>query len=780
MKVSASESAGSPFRVATPAFLFFLLVLAAYWDPVFLKRNFAGRDLLAYNLPMEYAVHDAYARGRLPVWSAEISGGRPLAPNPNVGALYPVRMLLSPLPFPFAMRWFPVLHWALAGIGMILLLDTFGVSLAAGWVGAVTFAFSGVAVSEVYFPHIQPGLSLLPWILWAMRGPKRASRRVLSLAVLFGLDMLAADVFTIGAALLCTLLWIGLEVEPPRRGSAAIELGCAFFLGGLIAAPQIVATSLWIPETKRAVIGVKVGEALQYTVSPFRLVEFLVPYPFGPTWSLDYASVWAKSVFRGRSIGLFASLYSGSFALIAALRMAKDRRPGSRGAFAVLLTAALLCVAPSLVPSKIFSVRAPVALRNPEKFAVLFVFALAILAGLGFDRFRSKNLGRLASLGVGGALAIAALVCQMSPEWAGRFAVRVVGSDPAWSGLASLALPGALAEAGILWMGMVLAIGLVRAGGAPRVVVGVLLITAAAVAVNGRSAQTYREDEVFAPTAFARTIRRLDPSGSYRALGESLYLPTSDIWNAIGGGEIVLNLERRSWAEQTQALWKYGTVLNDDFDAGDLSRVESLRRLSFALGRFQNPAGLFRSLSLKWGVRFRDQPPLPGFRRMGGDGSQDWDELGGALPDIRALDRWVEENDARKIPKMILGRSSDLVVVESDVEKTGDARPARVRIFEKSPERLAIETDGPDPTWLFVLRGFWSYREVRVDGRLTDVVPAQVGFSAVPIPAGRHRIQWREILPGGSVSVWGPVLFLVSAFVILIVAANRHRAANRR
>lgn len=413
-----------------------------------------------------------------------------------------------------------------------------------------------------------------------------------------------------------------------------------------------------------------------------------------------------------------------------------------------------------------------------QRLAV-FAFAFAILAGLGFDTFRSKGLGRWAGLGVGGALAVAALVCQMSPEWAGPFAVHVVGSDRAWSRLAALTLPGAFAEAGILWMGTVLATGLICRGRPWKVVAGVFLITAAAVAANRPSAQTYREDEVFAPTAFARTVRRLDPSGSFRVLGESPYLPASEIWNAIGGAEIVLNLERRNWVEHTQALWKYGTVLNHDFDEGDLSRVESLRRLSWALGSLQNPAGLYRSLSLKWGIRYRDQTPLSGFRRFGGDGSQDWDELDGALPDIRTLDHWVEENDASKIPKMILGRSSDRVVVESDMEKSGDARPARVTIIEKSPERLAIETEGPDPTWLFVLRGFWSYREVRVDGRLTDVVPAQVGFSAVRIPAGRHRIQWREMLPGGSISLWGPVLFLVFALVMLIAAAHRHGAAGR-
>ncbi len=94
-------------RRALPGVLLVLLIGAVYSDPLFFRRNFAGRDLLAYNLPMEKAVHDAYGRGRLPVWMPEISGGRPLLPNPNIGALYPVRPLLALVPFPLAMRIFP-------------------------------------------------------------------------------------------------------------------------------------------------------------------------------------------------------------------------------------------------------------------------------------------------------------------------------------------------------------------------------------------------------------------------------------------------------------------------------------------------------------------------------------------------------------------------------------------------------------------------------------------------------------------------------------------------
>ena len=101
-------------RRLAPAALFTLLVAAVYADPLLTRRAFVGRDLLPYGLPLERVVHDAWSRGRLPVWSADVSGGRPLLPNPNAGALYPARPLLSLVSFPAAMRLFPILHWVMA------------------------------------------------------------------------------------------------------------------------------------------------------------------------------------------------------------------------------------------------------------------------------------------------------------------------------------------------------------------------------------------------------------------------------------------------------------------------------------------------------------------------------------------------------------------------------------------------------------------------------------------------------------------------------------------
>ncbi len=145
----------------------------------------------------------------------------------------------------------------------------------------------------------------------------------------------------------------------------------------------------------------------------------------------------------------------------------------------------------------------------------------------------------------------------------------------------------------------------------------------------------------------------------------------------------------------------------------------------------------------------------------------DWDEHENAYPDIRLLTSWREEESAVAALKVVPRLASGEIVIESGASGARSARPGRLRILEKSPERLRIEAEALDPTWLFVLRGFWNYRAILVDGRPVEDAPAQLAFSAVRVPAGRHTIEWRELVPGLAVSRWGPALFLVAGAVLL-------------
>ncbi len=763
-----------------PGALFALLVCGVYSDALFSRRNFGGRDLLAYNLPMEHAVHDAWSRGRLPAWMTEVSGGRPLLPNPNAGALYPLRPILALFSFPLAMRLFPLFHWALAGVGLFCLARSFGASRAAAWVAAVTYAFSGVAVSEVFFPHILPGLALLPWIVLAAGLPGiSASRRVLLLAFLFALVFLSGDVFSAGLAIACAALWVLLEEARPRRARELLHLGSALVLAALAAAPQIVATLLWIPETARAVTGLTLGEAFLYSISPLRLIELVVPYPFGSTFALDVSQVWGRTVFHGKAVGLYATLYAGAFAAVAALSTLRERSRGAR--FARVLAVAVLAgsVLPSLLPAPWERLASPVALRNPEKFAAGLSLSLAILSALAFDRFRRLAPRPRAMLPAGTVLCLLAAISRLLPEDAGRFALRLTGVASGPARLAGEKLAIAFAEAGLLWIATLLALEALRVLPRAGLPVCLALLTACPIAANRRIARTFREEALFSPTPFARFLLRADPLGEYRAIGAAGYRPPSALQEQLAASDPgQIEFSRRNWNQYTPALWRRGTVFNGDFDAGDLSRMRSLRRVSFrAAGQ---RGAFFGALALRWGIRFRDQAPLPGYHPFRADALMEWDEHERAYPDIRLLEKWREETGAVEALNLLPSLADGEIAVESGSRAAGAARPGRVAFLERTPERLRLETLAPDATWLFVLRGHWSGRTVLVDGVETEDVPAQLAFSAVRVPAGRHRIEWTEEVPGWKISRFGPVLSALAVLWLLLRRGREETAGPKR
>lgn len=762
----SSAALPAPGRATTLGLggLFLLLVLAVYADPLFFRRNFGGRDLLAYGLPIESVIHDAYAHGRLPIWNPWISGGRPLLANPNAGALYPARPLLSLVPFPVAFRIFPLLHWALAGLGMITLLRVIGVSKGGAWIAAVTYVFSGVVVSEVFYNNNHPGVMLVPWILWAFARPfGNSARKTLALSVLFGLDFLAGDVFTIGIALGSCLLWILLEAEARQRWRLAGTLGAGLVLAVLFALPQVVATALWVPETNRSVMGMRLAEVVSYSLSPFRLLELVIPFPFGETWAIDVTRVWGSPVFHGRPIGFFSSLYAGALAVIALTSLGKERPAGARFARALFLAGLLVTVPGSLLPERWGGIASPLPLRYPEKFAVSLVFALAIISGLAFDRFRRPGPRPWWTIVAGALLALLAAGVHLFPGRSGLLAAGLVGDDRAAS-IAARVLPAALAEAGLLWMATVIALDLLGRPTRGRLGISLVLLTLVPIAADRKIARTFREDALFSPTPFARFLARADPEGAFRTMGAAGYRPPSkfqEIQAATDPGQI--EFSRRNWNQYTAALWRRGAVFNEDFDAGDLSRMQSLRRVSFRAAGSRQAGAFFGALALRWGIRFRDQPPLPGYHRFRGDALMDWDEHEEAYPDIRLLEKWREETGAVQALNLLPQLKDGEIVVESGSRAAGSARPGWLRVLEKTPERLSLETVTPDATWLFVLRGYWTGRTVFVDGGEAEDAPAQLAFSAVRVPAGRHRIEWRERVPGGRISRFGPVLYILFA-----------------
>ena len=756
--MEAPFSAGKPAvpRLAA-AIGFAALVLVVYAHPLFTRRSFVGRDLIPYGYPLESATHAAWSSGRLPLWNDDVSGGRPQLPNPNAGAFYPLRPALSVVPFPVAMKILPVAHWIVAAIGMLALVTALGGSAEAGWVAAGAYAFSGVLVSEVFYLPNQAGAALQPWALWSLVRPARnAPRRVLGIAVVYGLMLLEGDAVSVLLALLAASIWI-LSDSSARRSLVASLVG-GLALAALLALPQLVATALLVPETRRAVSGVTLGEALTYSLSPWRLLELLVPYLFGETWTLDAARIWGAALFRCR----YDTLFCGALAIVA-LVLGRGTR-ARRFCVALAVTCTVAAAVGTFAPEAVRTLPSPLPLRFPEKLVVGATLALSLQAGLAWNRIAaSPQRGARLCLGVAAALAALAAASAWGPGLSRSVSAAFGAAVPARS-LAAVEVPEALAEASLVWLatfGALLLLG-TRARSA-----AVLALSLLPLAATRRIVRTDRDDAVFPPTAFARELQRRDPSGRFRAIDASVYrAPSAMAEAALPADPEWTSFLRRSWYFHTPSLWRRGTVFNMDLDGGDLSRVESLRRVSAYAATGASGAAFFGSVGLRYSIRYRDQEALPGFSRFGGDALQDWDEAPGAEPDVRVAARWREVPDAVSAVRLLPRLAPGEIVLESGGTTGGGAEGGAVRVLERDPERLTVATATKAPAWLFVARAFWSYRDVRVDGRPVEPVPAQIAFTAVPIPAGAHTVTWREELPGSGYSWIGPVLFAGAAVAL--------------
>src|SRR5262249_28193024 len=255
--------------------------------------------------------------------------------------------------------------------------------------------------------------------------------------------------------------------------------------------------------------------AVSMSLSPWRVLELLVPFPFGPTWALDPGTVWGTPVFRGKIVGFYSSLYAGGLAALGAVLIFRVRARGARFAKIYLLSGFLLAALPSFVPESWAQKSSPVALRYPEKFAVAIALSLALGAALAFDRWEGGPRRVRWLLGVGGGLAAAAALCALAPQALGRAATALVGAPASFAAVAAGQLPGAFAEAGLLWMAPVAGLALRRRPGRLATACALLVLILVLVASNRRIAPTFREDALLAPTAFARFVARRDRDGAY-------------------------------------------------------------------------------------------------------------------------------------------------------------------------------------------------------------------------------------------------------------------------
>ena len=464
-----STDGGSGRRLLLPAVAVASLVLwAALVAPLLGgAETLYFRDVFHSHLPFKAFGAAALAEGRVPAFQPTWALGQPFRGNPNTAAFYPGNLAYLALPFWTAFNLHYGLHWLLAAISMFVLARALRASRAGALLAALGYAGSGWMLSVMTFYNI---LAVVAWWPLVIAGVVRGDRRGLIFGGLAcGLALLGGEPVTaaLGLAPLVVLAWRELGLFRAVTRTALVGLA-----GCLVALPQLVATLRVVGFSFRATHGVLASQATYYSLEPRRLLELVLPFPFGLPGHVGPAGMGAGGLLD--HLPFYYSLYPGVVVtLLAAIAVGRRRvLAGLVGAGLVLAwlggfsSAALLDLGGGL-------------LRSPEKLLFWVALGLPLLAAAGLDSLSSAASGRrfgvVALAGAGVAAAVAAALAATG------------GGTP----LAALALadrgpsPEAVAAHGALWLLGLGAAALLLAGswlaaktGRPEILVALQLVSA--------------------------------------------------------------------------------------------------------------------------------------------------------------------------------------------------------------------------------------------------------------------------------------------------------------
>src|SRR4051794_181141 len=770
-------------RLASAA-LFFLLAVVLFWQAAVGGKVLSGSDLLLFEPPFapppgltrasnEFLFDAAYVfepdqlqvrkdlrGGHLPLWNPTISAGRPLLASQQAAPPFPINWLASLLPYHRALVWIALLKLALAALGTFLFCRARGLPRAAAILGGICFGFSSYLV--VWLAHPQSNsFAVLPWLF--LLGDRLVGRggigSAAGLAGAVGILLMGGHPETALLELLGLVAYAACVAWtlPDRRlglrrgalvGAAlvvGVEVGAVMLLPLLEALGQSYATSRGgAPLPDRAGLGLFLPE---YWGRPDRI-----------------GVAGAPSNFAERTA------YLGAVPVVLAMAGLVARRPSrTQLGFALLaLVSAAIAYASGPISDTVrkLPVLKDVALH---RILVLLVFAGAVLAAYGLDvALRGDERARRRLLAVAALLVLLPGLGLLAHQTG---TLSSTGSALGQAAHVSDALPPGpvLALAAILrWLAFglaglaLLALAVLRPARAALAVTGIGALAAPDLrAVDaGYQPSVPRANADPPPPPAVRFMQRAAPQERVAADLEFLGPNSAARYGLrdIRGHELPL-------IERHRLLW------------AALGGAGGLQRTLVATGNAAS-AKLLDAFAVRYvystQLAARGYPILLADARGGR-----LVENRTALPRAFVVHRWRRAGSMQDALRQVKDSSSaglgDAPILEGAGRPPGGG-PARTpaRITAESDSSLTLEESSSGRGYLVLLDTYYPGWRATVDGSKARIRPANAGFRAVEVPAGRHRVRFdyrpASVYAGGVISL--AALGLVAAGLVL---ARRRR-----
>ena len=738
---------------------------------LFGARTFYVRDVFLSHLPFKAFGAAELRHGRIPAFNPTLNLGQVFRGNPNTLAFYPGNLAYLALPFWSAFNLHYALHWLLALATMTALARGLGQSPPAALVAGLTYAGSGWMLSALTFYNV---LAVAAWwplaLLGAVQGGRRGVAGVALGGIACGLALLGGEPVT-AAIGLGPLLVIAVARHGWRRGPAtAVAIGA---VGALVALPQLVAMLRAVRFTYRATYGMSAEQITAFSLHPLRLLELLVPFPFGwPTYRGPHG-VWAVSVLH--ETPLFLSLYAGLVALWLATSAARRHPEWALLAIGGPLLAVLGGSRGALLRTLTFGL-----FRFPEKFLFWLALALPVLAGWGVER-AIADAGfaawrRLATIAGALFLALAAALAAASPmvtAAVSRGLTSAAEQKAAALDLLRTQTAGWVLALAVGGAALLLAALATRANVAPSRRGALLAALELALLVQLYPlAMTDSTAPYRTPGAWAR---RLGPG--HAVLVETLAVP---LWKPDPAYRVPPGppaIFKRLTAPDLDAAPNILYGLTYPF-APDLEGMQSplFTPMLYTLPGLDwtQRRRWFRSVGLSAVVLF-EEPDVPGYRLL------DRAERSGVTTRLYAIDDpappvwWPRRVFPVADPRSALRAVSHdpdpiATVVGPPVPHDPDGR---VRLLAAEPDRLEIEVESRRGGLAVLRRAYHPLFVARTDGQVLTTVAVNLNLLGVLVPPGRHRVvlavsAWPEAVAGAVA-----VAAFLAALAVAVVGRRR-------
>jgi hypothetical protein len=797
MKAPASITRPAGARPLWRSLVFLLLAalvpVGLLWRGALLQGVFFQADLVVYYLPAYTYATRVLRTGMLPLWAPEMEGGQPFHAQWEPTLLYPVdvpfRFLMPPW---WALNLSLIFHYVLAAAAMFLYARRLSLSAPASLVSAAIYAINGFMVAHLEHPNLIVGAAWLPLLLLALDVglEGRTLAGALGMGAVLGMLLLGGhpDIFLMGTLLVgLTLLahpFQGILRARRLRGALrplALVVG-GYGLGLALAAAQLLPT-LGLALMAWSERGASVAYQTTWSLRPEQFLVQLLPDFFGRNGQDTYwgmAHYWEESS------------YVGSLALALAITglLSRHRLAGFYGGVAVL-AAWLAMGTHGLAFSLLREVPAFGTMRLPCRYMFLFDLSMAVLAGCGTHWLgrveRPAELSRARWLRGFATLLLGGVTVWLLAWWVGRERLLAVVASaigekhrfhaPDWSPLLRQYAAQFGANAALLLGGLALALLVVllatRSGPGRRAVPWVAWAgVATTLGLSGYGYHTLIPARLVVEEPFTvAAIRETAPPGPFRVLQWDWNKLHSDV--AVHRG--FWPTDAHGYRQYIAALpgnynlvWGLSSVRQEEWSALPLSHTKRLTSGLLAMGDRQGFQTLLPYLAW-WNAPFvlsqrrlraagldlvmEDRTRL---YRAVNSGQRAWIVHEAAVePDERRLIQRLAVEPGELTERVLFldapptptrarkGRARVGVGVGADGEAL--SAPESARIVSRTSTRALVEAVAERDGYLVIGESWAPGWRAWVDGRAAPILRANYVHRAVPILAGRHRVEFRYL-----------------------------------